>query len=162
MNLFNMFKPKGKPMALICPSCHKEDVTHKNLARKIGCTIGALAGAASGVSGILSAARLGLVVGTPAGPAAALLTAIASATLRGIAGATAGGGLGHALGSMLDKHVLQSDSCPHCGFSYVSEEAEPMSFRQQPWPHAMAFPIDPESDDDDPDRELSGGMPSLT
>lgn len=113
-------KPKPEPIACICPNCHQEVLRHKNVARKVGGTVGALAGAASGVSGILSAARIGMAVGAPTGPAGAVLTAVAAATLRGIVGATVGAELGTAMGSLIDRHVLENDACQHCGFPFAS------------------------------------------
>lgn len=176
MNPFDMFQGSGHhghphahfhpqaPMATLCPSCHKPIVPRQHQARRIGGTIGALAGAASGVSGILSAARIGMEVGALAGPVGSVVTAVAAATLRGILGATLGCEIGTVLGGLLDKHVLQSGSCPHCGFDFNSQESSPMSFGQQPWPHTMAFPMGTGPDDDEPDGEghMPGGQPGLT
>lgn len=162
MNPFHLFKRRAKPLATICPNCHHEDGRNRNLARRIGGTVGGVAGAACGVSGILSAARLGMIVGAVAGPAGSVVTAVAAATLRGIVGGTIGCEVGTALGGLLDKHVLQNDACRHCGFPHDHEEAPPVSLRAPSWPHAETFAMGLGDDDLDPDDESFGGAPIPT
>ena len=162
MSPFHLFRRKAKPLATICPHCHQEDGRNRNLARRIGGTVGGVAGAACGVSGILSAARLGLVLGSVAGPAGSVITAVAAATLRGIVGGTIGCEVGTALGGLLDKHVLQNDTCRHCGFPHDDEEAHPVRLQSPPWPQAETFPMGPGDDDPDPDDEPFGGAPIPT
>lgn len=105
-------------MTLKCPHCGSDDVRHRNLARKIGGAVGSIAGAASGASGILGAARIGFVVGAPIGPYGALMSAIAAATLRSIVGATIGCEIGTALGELIDAHILENDACRKCGHTF--------------------------------------------
>jgi hypothetical protein len=153
-------------MASICPHCHSKDVRAKNLARRVGGTVGALAGAASGVSGILGAARLGLVIGAPAGPVAAVLTAIASATLRGIVGATIGCEVGTVLGGLIDKYVLENDACSNCGSSVKRGAMDSSDFRDFSPVEPLQFPFGAHAShhDIDPDDEGDGdtaGLPAL-
>lgn len=161
MNLFRRFTRKSKPMATICPNCHKEDRRPRNLARRVGGAVGGVAGAAAGVSGILSAARLGFMAGAVAGPAGSVLTAIAAATLRGCIGGTIGLEVGAGLGGLVDKHVLHNDACRHCGFPHDHNEAPQMSLRQPPWPSETVYPMG-HSDDDDPEDELPDDAPIPT
>lgn len=105
-------------MTLKCPHCGAEVVRHRNLARKLGGAIGSIAGAASGASGILAAARIGMVVAAPTGPYGALMSAIAAATLRSIVGATIGCEVGAALGELIDEHILDNDACRQCGMKF--------------------------------------------
>ncbi len=156
MNPLNLFKRESRtrppPVADICPNCHHEDRRYKNVARKVGGTVGTLAGAASGVSGILSAARIGMQIGAPAGPAGAVLTAIAAATLRGIIGATIGCEVGTALGGLIDRHVLECDSCRNCGFPFGASMRSPTMPSRPPFgygPQSPAGDIDIDNDEDD-------------
>jgi hypothetical protein len=162
MNPFNLFRRKTEPLGVICPNCHHEDWRNRNLARRVGGTVGAVAGAASGVSGILAAARVGMIVGAVAGPAGSVMTAIAAATLRGIVGGTIGCEVGTALGGLIDKHVLENDCCRNCGYPHGPAHAPRMSYQQQPWPGTTAFPTGPGDDDSDRDDESPDGMPLLT
>lgn len=158
----NFFRRNTKPMTVICPNCHKEDGRNKNVARRIGGTVGAVAGAAGGVSGILSAARLGMQVGAVAGPVGSVMTAIAAATLRGIIGGTVGCEIGTALGGLLDKHVLENDTCRHCGYPHHHEEVEPRSLHQPSWPQSEVFHMGHSDDDPDHDDEAPCGAPIPT
>lgn len=158
MNPFNLFRRKADPLVVICPNCHHEDGRNRNLARRIGGTVGAVAGAASGVSGILAAARVGMIVGAVAGPAGSFLTAIAAATLRGIVGGTIGCEVGTALGGLIDKHVLENDCCRNCGFPHGHQEAPRMSYRQ-PWSGTTVSRMGPGDDDSDPEDDLPDGTP---
>lgn len=149
MNLLKIFKrepksptsaeaqPQAPPLICICPNCHQEDTRPRNLARKIGGVLGAVAGAACGVYGIVGADRLGMSdVRFPhewedfrADP-----ISIAAATLRALAGATAGAIAGIRLGEILDSHLLENQTCKHCGHSFDAG----MDYVQRPTPFEAA------------------------
>ncbi len=149
MNLLKIFKrdpkapapaeaqPQAPPLICICPNCHQEDTRPRNLARKMGGVLGAVAGAACGVYGILGTDRIGMNdVRFPhegedffADP-----IAIAAATLRAIAGATAGALLGLRLGEIVDAHLRESHCCKHCGHPFDAG----MDYVQRPTPFEAA------------------------
>ncbi|MES2363296.1 MAG: hypothetical protein V4646_16105 [Pseudomonadota bacterium] len=141
MNLLKYFKrdpqPQTPPLSAICPNCHQEDTRPRNLARKIGGVLGAVAGAACGVYGILGTDRIGMGdVRFPheweefrADP-----IAIAAATLRGLLGATTGALVGIRLGEIVDAHLLENQACRHCGHPF----GEGVEFVQRPTPFEPA------------------------
>ncbi len=149
MNLLKIFKrdpkapapakaqPQAPPLICICPNCLQEDTRPRNLARKIGGVLGAVAGAACGVYGILGTDRIGMNdVRFPhewedfhADP-----ISIAAAVLRAIAGATAGALLGLRLGEIVDANLRESHCCKHCGHPFDAG----MDYVQRPTPFESA------------------------
>lgn len=141
MNLLQYFKrepkPQGPPMACICPNCHHEDRRPKNLARKIGGALGAVAGAACGVYGILGTDRIGMDdVHFPEDieDFRTDLISLAAATLRAIIGATTGCLVGIRLGELVDAHLLENQTCRQCGHPFGAG----MDYVQRPTPFEAA------------------------
>ncbi len=141
MNLLKYFKrdpqPQAPPMACICPHCHHEDRRPKNLARKIGGALGAVAGAACGVYGILGTDRIGMDdVHFPEDieDFRTDLISLAAATLRAIIGATTGCLVGIRLGELVDAHLLENQTCRQCGHPFGAG----MDYVQRPTPFEAA------------------------
>ncbi len=141
MNLLKYFKrdpqPQAPPMACICPNCHHEDRRPKNLARKIGGALGAVAGAACGVYGILGTDRIGMDdVHFPEDieDLRTDLISLAAATLRAIIGATTGCLVGIRLGELVDAHLLENQTCRQCGHPFGAG----MDYVQRPTPFEAA------------------------
>ncbi|MBI2726210.1 MAG: hypothetical protein HYX42_08170 [Polaromonas sp.] len=141
MNLLKYFKrdpqPQAPPMACICPNCHHEDRRPKNLARKIGGALGAVAGAACGVYGILGTDRIGMDdVHYPEDieDFRTDLISLAAATLRAIIGATTGCLVGIRLGELVDAHLLENQTCRQCGHPFGAG----MDYVQRPTPFEAA------------------------
>lgn len=83
-----------------CPRCSAQAIISNNYARKVGGFIGALAGAATGLTGTKGSSSLAVIAGT--------LMAV-------LVGATAGCSTGTILGASIDENVLNNFECAHCG-----------------------------------------------
>ncbi len=141
MDILKYFKrdpqPQAPPMTCICPNCHHEDRRPKNLARKIGGALGAVAGAACGVYGILGTDRIGMGDVRFPGDMEDFqpdLISIASATIRGLLGATTGFICGVRLGELIDAHLLENQTCRQCGYPFSGG----MDYAQRPTPFEAA------------------------
>ncbi|MFL0797097.1 MAG: complement resistance protein TraT [Cellvibrionaceae bacterium] len=106
-------------MILICPKCKSDNVVHKNHARRIGGSVGTLAGAVSGVVAVNRGARVGAVAGSFLGPAGPIIGSVSGAVIAGLIGGVAGGSAGLALGEFVDDNILNNYKCQDCGHSFT-------------------------------------------
>jgi hypothetical protein len=97
-----------------CPKCMSPQLGTRNLARRFGGAIGALAGTTSGVLLALSSAKDGLLKG----PVGALLGAVAGVVIDGIAGGATGCMAGSKLGAAIDRNILHNQQCCACGHTF--------------------------------------------
>jgi ribosomal protein L40E len=102
-------------MEIKCPHCGSNDVRVIPQAKQSGSTIGSIAGAAFGLSGLVRGARTGMTVGAIAGPAGVLAGGVGGALLSAFMGGSAGYALGGAIGDQVDKRMLRNHVCDECG-----------------------------------------------
>lgn len=92
-----------------CPRCDAPAIISHNYARKVGGFIGALAGAATGLTGTKGSSSLAVLAGT--------LMAV-------LVGATAGCSTGTILGASIDENVLNNFECAHCGSRFSRQQGD--------------------------------------
>lgn len=109
-------------MKLECPRCGSKHIHTKNTAKKLGGSVGLLAGASAGLVSAASGARSGALIGSFAGPVGVSLGSIGGAILGGLAGATSGGIAGSKLGEKIDKKVLLNYQCHDCCHSFSDSD----------------------------------------
>lgn len=101
-----------------CPRCNSHNVEQLGYGRRVGGTIGTVAGATGGVMTALLAARNGAAVGAVAGPVGAVAGGMVGALLAGLTGATVGGIAGSALGEVVDQNIIANHHCLHCDHTF--------------------------------------------
>tara|TARA_B100001059_G_scaffold229851_3_gene263097 strand:- start:10581 stop:11141 length:561 start_codon:yes stop_codon:yes gene_type:complete len=98
-----------------CPACHSDQIQHCHYGKRVGGTIGTVAGAFSGASGAtagaLEGARIGATVMRFAGPTATASGAVLGAISGGLIGCVAG----LKLGEVVDQELLCRYRCTQCG-----------------------------------------------
>jgi len=97
-----------------CPKCRSASIETRNVARRFGGAIGAIAGTTSGVVLALTGAEIGLL----AGPIGVVLGAAASLVIDGIVGGATGCAAGSRLGSAIDRNILHNQDCRACGHNF--------------------------------------------
>ncbi len=97
-----------------CPKCQSPCIETRNLARRFGGAIGAIAGTTSGVALALTGAEIGLL----AGPVGAIFGAAAGVVIDGIVGGATGCAAGSRLGSAVDQNILRNQHCRTCGHRF--------------------------------------------
>lgn len=100
----------------VCPKCHSPHIETRNRARKIGCAVGAIAGAISAV--VVAGFETGANVVRIVGPTDPVYGNVASTIVAALVGATAGGTTGVRLGEVIDEKVLDNYLCHHCGHAF--------------------------------------------
>jgi hypothetical protein len=105
-------------MSFRCPFCNSQNIAFHKTAMRIGAVLGAVGGAAQGVSAALAATRIVPPVGGTPDPFAITLSAFSSAILGGLAGGVSGCIVGAQLGEKLDRHVLANNLCLTCGHRF--------------------------------------------
>lgn len=128
-------------MILQCPKCKSVHINVRNHARKVGGTIGAIAGTFGGLSAIGYGARTGATAGLLFGPFCSTIGGISGAILAGLTGGAAGGSAGLALGELIDRKILNNLQCMSCNHSFSTDS------------HGIPqhFGYDSEMDDDEED-----------
>jgi hypothetical protein len=109
-------------MILQCPKCKSIHIKSKNYARKVGGTIGAIAGTIGGLSAIGYGARTGASAGLIFGPFGATVGGISGAILAGLAGGAAGSSAGLSLGELVDSKILNNLKCTSCHHSFSVDD----------------------------------------
>lgn len=97
----------GKFMHIICPNCQSSNVRALNLGKKIGGSIGVVAGALTGIRAGASFGVPGIIIGGVSG-------ALFGAVSGGIGGAVAG----TKLGEIVDNDILDNFECSSCDFAF--------------------------------------------
>jgi len=97
-----------------CPKCRSASIETRNLARRFGGAIGAIAGTTSGVALALTGAEIGLL----AGPVGAMFGAAAGVVIDGIVGGATGCAAGSRLGAAIDQNILHNHHCRSCGHTF--------------------------------------------
>jgi hypothetical protein len=100
-----------------CPKCMSPQLEVRNLARRFGGAIGALAGTTSGVLLALGGTKGGVLRGS----VGALLCTAAGVVIEGIVGGATGCIAGSKLGSAIDRNVLHNQQCRACGHTFSDE-----------------------------------------
>lgn len=102
-----------------CPQCGATRIEQRHRARRIGGTIGTIAGAIGGACRTLAGYEIGLVVGAATfGPPGAALGAISGAVISALMGGTTGWTIGTKLGAALDTSVLDNYRCLSCQHTF--------------------------------------------
>lgn len=102
-----------------CPQCGGTQVEQRHRARRIGGTIGTIAGAIGGVCRTLGGYEFGLAVGAATfGPPGAVLGAFSGAVISALMGGTTGWTIGTKLGAALDTSVLDNYRCLSCQHTF--------------------------------------------
>lgn len=104
----------GTPLP-VCPKCHSSQIETRNRARKLGCAIGALSGAASAMFAASAKARA--VAGLTGGPGAAF-SIITSSVLAALISGAASSATGVKLGEVIDEKILNNYLCHSCGHTF--------------------------------------------
>jgi hypothetical protein len=97
-----------------CPKCMSPQLETRNLARRFGGAIGALAGTTSGVLLALNGAKDVFL----RGPLGALLGTVAGLVIEGIVSGATGCMAGSKLGSVIDRNILHNHQCSACGHTF--------------------------------------------
>lgn len=97
-----------------CPKCRSANIEARNLARRYGGAIGAIAGTTSGVVLALTGVEIGLL----AGPIGIMLGAAAGVVIDGIVGGATGCAAGSRLGSAIDRNILHNQHCRACSHRF--------------------------------------------
>lgn len=97
-----------------CPKCQSPQIEPRNIARRYGGAIGAIAGTTSGVALALSGAEMGLL----AGPIGVVLGGVAGVIIDGIVGGATGCAAGSKLGAAIDRNILHNQHCRGCGHTF--------------------------------------------
>lgn len=106
------FFARRKTMTITCPHCRSSQVITKAHAEKLCSIVGALGGAASGITSCLTTDNIGPSQATVAGP-------IASALIAGVIGATSGCIIGAKLGHEIDTRILDNYRCLNCTHDFT-------------------------------------------
>lgn len=102
-----------------CPQCGAAQIEQRYRARRIGGTIGTIAGAIGGACRVMGGYELGLAIGTSAfGPPGAVLGALSGAVISALMGGTTGWTIGTKLGAALDTSVLDNYRCRSCQHTF--------------------------------------------
>lgn len=99
---------------LRCPKCMSPQLESRNLARRFGGAIGALAGATSGVLLASNSAKVSFLKGS----LGALMGTAAGVVIEGIVGGASGCAAGSRLGAALDRNILYNQHCCACGHAF--------------------------------------------
>lgn len=102
-----------------CQFCGSSRVTTRQWGKRLGCTVGGVAGALSGASAALSCGEIGACAGVLAGPAGMAIGGVAGVLLGGLAGAAVGCMAGEESGSVFDGRVFHDHQCEECGHSFT-------------------------------------------
>jgi hypothetical protein len=106
----------GEMSMPVCPKCHSVHVETRNRARKLGGTIGAVAGATSVMLAAAAKARTAAVQVT--GPFAITLGGIATTIIPALISGAASGTTGVKLGEVIDEKILNNYLCHSCGHTF--------------------------------------------
>ena len=105
-------------MKLRCPHCYSFDFHRPHHARKVGATIGIIAGSSSGLIGAATGAEigapLGMEIGLVLGPPGAAVGGVAGAILGALIGGFTGCLAGARLGDSIDENILLPYVCQSC------------------------------------------------
>lgn len=107
-------------MTIRCPECLSHAVEPRHLGRKVGATVGTVAGVAKGATDALIGKDVDATLFKLASRAGVSLGTLAGAILAGLASGATDGAAGARAGHILDEHVLRGFRCRTCGahFSY--------------------------------------------
>lgn len=106
------------PQALLCPRCQSERIETRSYGKKIGGTVGAVAGIGSGMALILSGADIRAAIGSVADPADTMASGLAGGVLAVLMSGSAGCAAGAAFGNVIDENVLDKYRCVECGHAF--------------------------------------------
>lgn len=113
-------------MHIHCPYCQSSKVITLDYGRKVGGTVGTIAGAATALPRTLIAVEAGLIASTIAGPPGFVVGTLAGYVLSGLVGGYIGNATGTALGEVIDDNILDNYRCLGCHRKFSAP------FRQQP------------------------------
>ncbi len=113
-------------MTYRCPRCQSESVETNDIARKVGCTIGAIAGAAGVVTRGVNGTEVGVVARLMIGAAEGALGSFAGSVVGALVGGAAGGRAGARLGEVIDENILKNFLCLACKDSFSATEIDPI------------------------------------
>jgi hypothetical protein len=105
-------------MGISCPHCQSTNTTTRDIAKKTGGTVGALAGAAGGFAAVMGGMEVGGALGLGAGPIGFVAGSLAGAILGGLFGSATGCAVGSELGQMVDRDILDNHHCKNCDQSF--------------------------------------------
>jgi hypothetical protein len=97
-----------------CPKCRSVHIESRNMARRLGGAIGAIAGTAGGVILALKTESMSF----SKVPVITLLGAAAGVVIEGIVAGATGGVAGSKLGEAIDHNVLHNQHCRDCGHTF--------------------------------------------
>ena len=100
-----------------CPKCRSASIETRNLARRFGGAVGAIAGTTSGVALALTGAEIGLL----AGPIGTMFGAAAGVVIDGIVGGATGCAAGSRLCAAIDQNILHNHHCRLCGHTFSAK-----------------------------------------
>lgn len=120
-------------MKLKCPHCKSSSIRTLNYGRKLGGTIGTIAGAASNVTALIGGAKTGLFLGAIVG---GLQTgSLANAFIRALQGGIAGCAIGITLGNMIDNDILSNHQYLSCKHRFSIHKTHHLSFPPEHSPY---------------------------
>lgn len=110
-------------MAVLCPSCGSQFIVTKNNGKKIGASVGLIAGGITGISRATSCTVTGIRISSIAGPTGSAICGVGGAIIGGLLGAASVGSAGAKIGEQFDDNVLDNYECQHCSHTFAKKEA---------------------------------------
>ncbi|HRH76714.1 MAG TPA: hypothetical protein PK129_05130 [Cellvibrionaceae bacterium] len=94
-------------MNIVCPNCQSSNVRTLNRGKKIGGSIGVVAGTLTGM-------RAGACFGVPG----VIIGGVSGALFGAVSGGIAGAAAGTKLGEVVDNDILDNFECTSCDFAF--------------------------------------------
>ena len=107
-----------------CPKCTSPRILVRNRGKKVGSTLGTVAGALGTAVGILRSIDLD-TTGDTLDTTWLVLATATGVILSGLMGGSTGGAVGAKLGEVVDNNVLDNYQCLSCGQCYSQPNTSP-------------------------------------
>lgn len=112
--VYGPHRPYGN---VFCPACLSPNTQTKNLAKKLGGTLGTCAGVFGSLTNADKGAGIGAAITCWATASTMLLSSVTAAVLGALTGGAIGCVTGAALGQVVDETVLNNHLCLRCDHS---------------------------------------------